>query len=145
MHHTVELIDLNNVEEIRQCFPVIHFLRPHLTEESFVAAVQTQRNEGYQIAAIRLDGQVVAAAGYRLQHFLYSGKILYVDDLITLPEKKKMGLATSLMAWLEQTAREQGCDELHLDSGYQRNDAHRLYLNCGLIMNCHHFAKKLNT
>ena len=32
------------------------------------------------------------------------------------------------------------CDGLHLDPGYARHDAHRLYLSKGLQFNCHHLA-----
>ena len=32
------------------------------------------------------------------------------------------------------------CDGLHLDPGYARHDAHRLYLRKGLQFNSHHLA-----
>ena len=36
-------------------------------------------------------------------------------------------------------AREHGCDMLHLDSGVQRFDAHRFYLNKRMMLGAHHF------
>lgn len=44
------------------------------------------------------------------------------------------------MAWLIRHGRENGCDALHLDSGYARHTAHRFHLNKGLEMKSHHFA-----
>ena len=46
----------------------------------------------------------------------------------------------ALLDWLVQHAQENHCCGLHLDSGYARHAAHRLYLNKGLQLNCHHFA-----
>ncbi len=47
------------------------------------------------------------------------------------------------MDWLIDHARAEGCRALHLDSGYARHAAHRLYLNKGLQMTSHHFAVEL--
>jgi GNAT superfamily N-acetyltransferase len=143
MHHQIELIDLNDHEQLRACFTVFTFLRPHLSETQFIHAVQIQAEEGFQIAVIKHNDEVLAATGFRFQHFLYAGKVLYVDDLITHPAKKKSGLASTLIAWLNEKAKTEDCSELHLDSGYQRNDAHRLYLKSGFDLTSHHFSKKV--
>jgi GNAT superfamily N-acetyltransferase len=129
--------------EIASLFPVFKALRPHLVEAEFVARVRRQQAEGYRLSYLRDAEGAVAAAGYRRLEFLAWGRVLYVDDLITLPEKRGAGYAGALMDWLIAHAREQGCDELHLDSGYQRHDAHRLYLKKGLQLGCHHFSMKL--
>jgi GNAT superfamily N-acetyltransferase len=68
-----------------------------------------------------------------------------VDDIATRPEFRRRGLGTALLVWLAREAARLGCEELHLDSGVQleRADAHRLYLNSGLVITSHHFARKL--
>jgi len=141
--YDVAVLDPTDTEAVRRCFPVFAFLRPHLGEETFVRRVQAQSRQGYVIAYIELHGDVSAAAGYRLADFLAWGKVLYIDDLITHPEKKNRGLGGALMDWLLEQARQQGCDEVHLDTGFQRHDAHRLYLNKGLTLSCHHMSTKL--
>ena len=143
MPFEIQLLDPANVANILKCFPVFAFLRPHLDEAEFVQRVEIQAREGYQIGYVEVDGVVLAAAGYRVLHFLAWGRVLYIDDLITHPEQKKSGLATTLMTWLTEQGKQLDCDEIHLDTGYQRHDAHRLYLNQGFEMSCHHMAKKL--
>jgi GNAT superfamily N-acetyltransferase len=129
--------------EIEALFPAFKVLRPHLIEAEFVSGVRRQQSQGYCLIYVQDSGLVAAAAGYRILEFLAWGKVLYVDDLITLPAKRGAGHAGALMDWMISHGREQGCDELHLDSGYQRHDAHRLYLNRGLQLVCHHFSLKL--
>lgn len=105
-----------------------------------------QRPEGYRIAAVFFPGEqdAVAAAGFRIQHQLSKARFLYVDDLVTRPEFRGRGHADRLFAWLLEEARRQGCEQLHLDSGHTRYDAHRFYLKHGMQMNAHHFFIPLN-
>lgn len=139
----MQILDAKNEIDIRRCFRVFTYLRPQLDEAEFVKRVQVQAAEGYTIAYIESGEDIVAAAGYRVLHFLAWGKVLYLDDLITDPAKKKAGYGSALLEWVEQKGMELSCDEFHLDTGYRRHDAHRLYLKSGLDLSCHHLSKKL--
>lgn len=145
MSHRIEVLDPHDRAQVERCFRVVAFLRPHLSAEQFHERLQVQAGEGYNLVYIADDGDgaVSAAAGYRIGHYLAWGKILYVDDLVTHPDRKNRGLGGALMDWLIARAREQRCDELHLDTGFTRHDAHRLYLNKGLLLSCHHMSLKL--
>lgn len=143
MNHAVKLLDPEESQALTKCFGVFKFLRPHLDEVSFIERVRTQTREGYKIAYIEQENEIVAAAGYRVATFLAWGRVLYIDDLVTRPEKKRLGLAGALLDWLLEQGRQLGCDEVHLDTGFQRHDAHRLYLNKGFVLTCHHMSAKL--
>ncbi|QKE40355.1 MAG: GNAT family N-acetyltransferase [Ferrovum myxofaciens] len=137
---TTEMFIAESDREIQECFPVFKVLRPHLSEETFLPQVRRQQAQGFQVLALKCDGVVKSAAGFRFTEFLAWGKVLYIDDLVTLPEEKKRGYAGQLLDWLITHAQSQKCDGLHLDTGYARHDAHRLYLRKGLQFNCHHLA-----
>jgi len=70
---------------------------------------------------------------------LYCSRILYVDDLSTDERERSRGYGRALIEWLKEEARENGCRELQLDSGVQRERAHRFYFREGLTINCYHF------
>lgn len=129
--------------EIRRCFPVMRELRPHLVEESFVARVRAQEREGYRIAAIAVNGIIVAVAGFRILETLVDGRSLYVDDLVTLASHRSQGHGTALLRWLGERAVAEGCATLQLDSGLQRKDAHRFYEREGMQVSSWHFRKPL--
>ncbi len=137
---TAEMFIAESDREIQEYFPVFKVLRPHLIEETFIPQVRRQQAQGFQILALKCDGVVKSAAGFRFAEFLAWGKVLYIDDLITLPEEKKRGYAGQLLDWLIAHAKSQKCDGLHLDTGYSRHDAHRLYLRKGLQLKSHHLA-----
>lgn len=125
---------------IAACFDTLVHLRPHLARERFVARIRLQMDEGYQLAAVRHAGTAVAVAGFRLLTTLYSGRQLYIDDLVTQPACRSQGHGAALMAWLREHAHRHGCTELHLDSGLQREGAHRFYQRLGLIVVGYHFT-----
>jgi GNAT superfamily N-acetyltransferase len=130
-------------EEIAHCFPVMHQLRPHLVEASFVARVREQQREGYALAYVQEDASVVSVAGFRIMENLASGRLLYLDDLASLEGKRSKGYGKTIFAWLVDHAHASGCAYLELDSGVQRFDAHRFYLTNRMIISAHHFRLKL--
>jgi len=142
---TGELFVAHSDEEILSCFAAFSALRPHLGEQAFLSQVRRQQTQSYQIVALKHDGRVRSAAGFRFAEFLAWGKVLYVDDLTTLPGATSRGYAGTLMDWLVAHAKANGCQGLHLDTGYARHAAHRLYLRKGLQFNCHHLALDLGT
>lgn len=136
-----EIHTANTAEQIRACYRVMRQLRPHLTEEpAFVEQVQRQLAQGYQLVYLRDGEEVKAVAGFRFLEFLAWGKVLYIDDLITDAKTRKNEFGGKLLRWVIEQAKKAKCDQVHLDSGPQRHDAHRLYLNHGFKIACHHFA-----
>jgi GNAT superfamily N-acetyltransferase len=130
--------------EIARCFPVIQQLRPHLIESEFVSRIRRMESEKYQLVFLADENASVrSVAGFRLMEMLYAGRMLYVDDLITDSASRSAGFGEKLFAWLTAHARELGCDELALDSGTQRVEAHRFYLRQRMKINCFHFSLPL--
>lgn len=128
-------------EQIQSCFVVMRQLRPHLTDQlAFVEQVERQFKEGYRLAYIETEDEIKALAGFRFLEFLAWGKVLYIDDLVTNSETRRNGHGGKLLKWVIEQAQKENCDQVHLDSGPQRHDAHRLYLNHGFNIIGHHFA-----
>ncbi len=126
--------------DIARCFPVMQQLRPHLVAADFVARVRSMQREGFHLAFLESDGAVRAVAGYRYYDKLFSGKNLYVDDLVTDATQRSHGHGRALLAWLAAEARARGCTQLELDSGVQRHDAHRFYLRERMHISAYHFV-----
>jgi GNAT superfamily N-acetyltransferase len=130
-------------------FDAMRALRTGLADEAeFVRRVdEVQRAEGYRIVAAFDEGatKAAAAAGFRVGNNLAWGHFLYVDDLSTRPEARRRGHARALLDWLLEEAGRLGCDQFHLDSGVglDRADAHRLYMNAGMVISAHHFARNV--
>ncbi len=95
------------------------------------------------MAYIQDGGQIKALAGFRFLEFLAWGKVIYIDDLVSDAATRKSGYGSTILKWVIKEAKKAKCDQVHLDSGPQRHDAHRLYLNHGFKIIGHHFALDL--
>ncbi|HMJ16478.1 MAG TPA: GNAT family N-acetyltransferase [Polyangiaceae bacterium] len=140
MHIQIALSD----NDVTACFPVMTELRPKLDSTEFLARVRRQQREGFQLAFVRDAEQIVAVAGFRFMEKLFSGRTLYVDDLVTHDSLRSKGYGRALFMWLVSRAREEGCRVLELDSGVQRFAAHRFYLRERMSIVSHHFALELD-
>ena len=135
-----EIFIATSETEIAACFPAFKELRPHLLAKNFLPQVKRQQLQGYQILALRHEGLIKSAAGFRFAEFFAWGKILYIDDLTTLTTARSNGFADQLMDWLIEHAQQESCKGLHLDTGYARHNAHRLYLRKKLLLTSHHMS-----
>ncbi|KAG2387214.1 hypothetical protein C9374_001546 [Naegleria lovaniensis] len=142
----VSILLKSTTQEIEACFSTFKELRTHLTTpQAFVEQVLEQQKEGYQIHAIENENhQVVACVGFRKMTTTAWGKIVYIDDLITSESCRGRGYGTLLLNHVLNFAKENGCSQIHLDSGYNRNTAHRVYLKFGFELGAHHFWMKVN-
>ena len=132
-------------QDIIRGFVVMRELRPHIaTEADFLLRVRSQMAQGYKLAILDEGGVPAACAGYRVLEMLYSGRMLYVDDLVTLPAERSKGHGDKLMDFLVEQARHEKCVELHLDSGTQRKEAHRFYFRRGMLINAFHFGQAVD-
>jgi GNAT superfamily N-acetyltransferase len=115
-------------------------LRPKYDLAGLIAQVKAQGVWGYRVAFVEQSGQAVCVAGFAVTTKLAWGKHIYVDDLVTTTQQRSTGAGAAMIAWLRSYAEEQGCQQIHLDSGVTNFDAHRFYLRAGFRIASHHFS-----
>jgi GNAT superfamily N-acetyltransferase len=130
-------------EQLERCYPVMSQLRTSLTADEFIARVELQRLEGYRLAYLEHDGAVVALAGFRVMNVLWSGRTMYVDDLVTDAAQRSRGFGERMIRWLVDLAKAEDCTTFALDSGTHREEAHAFYFRMGLRISDFHFQMKL--
>ena len=141
-----QINEAKDINEIEKCFSTMQQLRPHLKKESFVSQIQSQIAAGYHLMYIKddnINNEIVSLLGYRTNEYLAWGKILYIDDFITSPNARGKGYGSAMLNWAIEKARDEKCEQIHLDTGTQRHDAHKLYLNKGFKLSSFHMAAKI--
>ena len=121
--------------------PVLRELRPHLTAASFTDVYREGHEQGLRFTAAYVDDRCVGVAGWRVMATTASGRKLYVDDLVTVEAQRSRGVGRALLDELVERARAAGCQVLDLDSGVQREHAHRFYRREGFAVRSFHFAR----
>ncbi len=129
-------------EKVMHCLKVIQSLRPHITEKNLLEYYHKMKAQDYHMIYAEDDDVAVVFSGYRFITHFFSGDIIYIDDLGTLPEYRGKGYGSLLLDYIFNIAKEKDLDGVQLDSGHHRYDAHRLYLNKGFNIVSHHFNLK---
>ncbi len=132
------------LKDVKLLFPALLELRPNLNIETFEQDFRKQMDEGYKIIFIGNNEEIFAIAGFRTLNFFFSGKTLYIDDLVSSSNHQKKGYAGELLEWIKNYAKKNNYDHLSLDSGFTRKNAYRLYLNKGLEVESLHFGRKVS-
>ena len=134
--------DIIELEWLRQSESVYRQLRPQLPLD-YVARMREVFASGADMAVCLRDEKVCGITVFRIIEKTYSGRELYCDDLITDETLRSIGIGHALMVYMEQVADERGCDCLALDSGTQRQQAHKFYFREGLTVPAFHFSKSI--
>ena len=134
----VELV--TSESDIKKAAEVLLQLRPQYSIDAIITQIEKQQLAGYHLACAKLDGEVIGVAGFVIGEKLAWGKHIYVDDLVTDEKRRSSGVGAALINWLRTYGKENGCQQLHLDSGVVRYAAHRFYLLHGFHIASHHFS-----
>jgi GNAT superfamily N-acetyltransferase len=127
--------------EIEQCWEVAFLLRPHLNKNNWVSIItEMMQNEQYSLIGIMDNDKFVAFAGYRRMTSLYSGNIIYIDDLCTLEAYRGKGLASQLLEYVKAIAIAENKDTVELDTGFDNNTGQKLYLKSGFKLAALHLS-----
>ena len=117
-------------------------LRPQLPVDYTNRMMQIFAGGGRQAVVVAGD-EVLCVAVWRIIENTFEGRRLYVDDLVSDETRRSQGAGQLMLGWLESKARALGCDVLALDSGVQRDRAHRFYFREGMHICAFSFRKNL--
>ena len=117
-------------------------LRPQLPTD-YVARMKEIFAGGAEMAVAIVGSRVAGITVFRVIEKTFTGRELYCDDLVTDEKQRSTGVGHALVAYMEKIGRERGCDVLALDSGTQRQQAHKFYFREGMVVTSFHFAKPL--
>ncbi|MGB2115212.1 MAG: hypothetical protein ACPHV4_00340 [Porticoccaceae bacterium] len=56
--------------DIENCFDVINELRPQLVRDQFVQTVRSMEKQGFKLAFLQVDSQVMPVTGHRIYNNL---------------------------------------------------------------------------
>ena len=140
---TTDRGEVANADMLAAAETVHRQLRPHLPE-AYVERMKAIFAGGGRMAVAIVDGKVAGITVYRILEKTFTGRELYCDDLVTDEKQRSTGVGHALIAHMEEVGRKLGCDYLALDSGCQRQQAHKFYFREGLPITSFHFSKKLS-
>jgi hypothetical protein len=133
--------DVTDAQLLASAERVHRQLRPNLGD--YMGRMKEVLAAGAEMAVCVVDGEVAGVTVFRVLEKTHSGRDLYCDDLVTDEMKRSTGVGHALMQYMESICRERACDAFSLDSGCQRQRAHKFYFREGMVVTSFHFDKKI--
>ena len=118
-------------------------LRPHLAG-NYVPRMREVIAAGAEMAVAVEEGEVVGVTVYRMVERTFSGREMYCDDLVTDEARRSTGVGRALMDHMRSLCAKRGVDAFTLDSGVQRDQAHKFYFREGMTITSFHFTQVLS-
>jgi GNAT superfamily N-acetyltransferase len=109
---------------------------------AYLALLRKVFESGGRMCLAVEEEQVKAVAIWRIIYNTLEKKRLHIDDIVTDAPCRSVGVGRILILWLEALAREMNCTEIALDSGVQRDFAHRFYYRRGFAIKSFYFRKE---
>ncbi|MDQ0882180.1 GNAT superfamily N-acetyltransferase [Peribacillus sp. V2I11] len=126
--NSIETIqELTNKEQWLEAFPIMNQLRTDLTQKTYLELLEEMRMDGYCLFALYKDNRIVSLAGLSWRVNFYNKRHVFIYDLVTDAAHRSSGSGEKLLNYLHNWAKENGASYVALESGIQRNDAHRFY------------------
>lgn len=138
------IVILRTEIELEQAYPVMKELRPHITLQNFLDIYhQSHKTTGYEIAALKVDNQILAIMGYRILFDYVHGKHCYIDDLVSSEQHRSKGFGAELLKYAEQFSKDQGCTGLRLCTGIDNERGKKFYEKNGWNLRAIVYKKKV--
>jgi GNAT superfamily N-acetyltransferase len=101
------------------------------------------RNDYKMVAGFHGE-KMIAVSGYWIAKMLYCGRYLQASNLVVDENFRGRGAGKQILNYLENKARNSGCDKMVLDSYTENKKSHSLYFNESFYIRGFHFMKDLD-
>lgn len=139
----LNIVECNSDAEIMMTYPAMRQLRPHVAEGDYLGLIREMESQGGRLVAATEEGNVLGCAFFRQETRLFTGPMVYVDDLVSDENQRSKGVGHALIEWMSEFCRERGIKNLVLDSGVQRGAAHKFYFREGFTITSFNFKKPI--
>ena len=131
-----------NPELLARAESVHRQLRPQIPED-YAGRMAEVFGGGAEMVAAVTEGEVAGVCVFRVQLNTFSGRFLYIDDLVADSGGRGKGVGKLLMEFAASEAKLRECPVLQLSSGCQREQAHRFYFREGFTIKTFGFFRPI--
>ncbi|MBU2787885.1 GNAT family N-acetyltransferase [Acidithiobacillus sp. VAN18-1] len=134
-------IRMLTTEELSIVLPLVGILNPNVPPANLAQRLHEMENQGYQCAAAFIRDACVGVAGIWVGTRLWCGRYVDVDNVIVAEGYRDQGIGGQLLHWVEEHARQLGCEVAVLDSYVSNKQSHKFYFRKGYHIVGFHFVK----
>jgi GNAT superfamily N-acetyltransferase len=136
-------VRLISKSEFDKILPVVGELYPSTPQAVLQSRLDEMKSQNYQCVGVFDAEKLIAVSGLWILTRLYCGKYAEPDNVVVLPEYRSQGVGKLLINWIENYAREQGCEVMELNAYTTNERAHQFWKSEGFQIIGYHFTRLL--
>ncbi len=140
----MKVAELSSLEDMLYYHEFIKFLYPKLSLTDYSNLLKGMIPNNYRQIVVLENNKPVGLSGYWINHRLWCGKYIDVDNVVVHPEYRSKGIGKMMMDYLCKLGKKEGCNISVLDVYVDNFKAQKFYYREGYIARGYHFLKPLN-
>lgn len=118
-------------------------LEPELSSAVVISRIPAMLAQGWRCVGAYNGMDLIGMAGFSKRTHLFSGPVIYIENVAVLPGWRERGVGGRLMEWIENQARASGCLKVTLDVYATNRSAQNFYIHRGYQPRGVHFVREL--
>jgi GNAT superfamily N-acetyltransferase len=135
--------ELATIEEMKDSYDLLKELGYSHSLETYFNYLEDMIPKGYKQMAMLEDNKCVALSGFWMSTKLFCGPYVELDNFVVAASHRSKGIGSLLCNFIEERAKQSGCNIAVLDAYVYNERAHQFYFRQGYIIRGFHFLKKL--
>ena len=136
-------IELIESKDIFSIIPLLNVLNPNITQEILEIRLTEMVEQGYKCVGVFSEAnKLVGISGLWVVTKYYVGKHIEPDNMVFLPEYRSKGAGKTLMAWVYEYGKSQGCIASELNCYLPNTSGQKFWENEGYNAIAYHYQKK---
>ncbi len=129
--------------DYHKAYPIIRQLFPWLDMQTYARRVFVARATGYRMFVGEIDQVFVGVIGIVQNHNIHDGFVTYIEHVVVDEVYRGKGYGKELIKFAEDSAREEGCNMIELDTDIGHTAAEKLYEKSGYTRTGSYYQKEL--
>lgn len=144
MKNSIQLVELDSLEQMKPNFDLLKLLYPKLTIEYYhnYLKAMLKTNSYYQLIS-KFESEIIGVVGYWISTKIWSGKYLELDHFVIHPNYRSKDYGKKMIEYLKKKAKDENCLILSLDTYVENFEAQRFFMKNGMIPRGYHYVQYL--
>ena len=131
-------------DDLHTILPLVKTMNPAAEDSVLASRLRDMIREGYQCAGAYIGERLVGICGLWIGTHFYCGRYIEPDNVVVDDAFRAQGVGRTLMAWVYDYGRSQGCDVCELSCYVGLPRAHTFYFREGFHILGFRFRKPLH-
>ena len=138
----MQIKELATDTEIKDSFKIMSQIYQDLGEYDYVTHVLNAITDGYKLAAVYKNKEIIAVVGITVGDNMQYGKVVRVEDFMICRKNRGIGAGKMLLKWVDWQALKFKTDIILSNLGSERKESHKIFLREGFFIEGIIFCKK---